>query len=127
MGCNLINRIYELLSEFIDGPLADEFLKHVISIVPDVDAVPNIYGDTTQTRWMIYYWISQLSTGNPNCFNDNHLNLMACRNANEFIAVFKAIIIPCLEQSDFHIRVNVPTMSMDYFQQTVIQENSYGG
>ena len=95
MGNNLIGRIHLLLMEKVDGNAADQFSAHLGEWIGDVTAYSDSTSQADQIRWMAHYWCSQLNNETLDVHGVAN-NLFMCRDTDQFMNAFDAVIIPVL-------------------------------
>ena len=111
---NIVTKIHSLLMDTVDGPAADRFLQHVSSNIGIGDAsdINQYYTEADQLLWISTYFLQQLSV-----FRGDHpigeYNLLACRNCDDFIAVFRATVLPYFANSENALpNINLPIINM---------------
>lgn len=114
MRSNIFSIIHRLLMECVDGLAADKFCYHITQYVGNVDTINRRYTQTTQIRWMAGYWLMQLSSLQLTAEEKfNAGNLLICSDINEFVTVFKATVLPLVQQHDNLPDVTMPVHSLE--------------
>lgn len=97
MNDNIFIAIHYILMQEIDSDASDVFAEHIGAVVGDINTLNDRYSYSAQLQWMAIYWIQQMAIAIPGSGSSRVHNLLVCRTAEEFIQVFKAIVLPALQ------------------------------